>query len=61
MTTVARVVLDSSLPQLDRLFDYRGPDGLEDDCAPGGRVKVPLRTGARMFDAYVVELVTEGD
>ncbi|MFS2031571.1 primosomal protein N', partial [Curtobacterium sp. CT11-45] len=61
MTTVARVVLDSPLPQLDRLFDYRVPDGLEDDCVPGVRVKVPLRTGARMSDAYVVEIVTEGE
>ncbi|PZF59803.1 primosomal protein N' [Curtobacterium sp. MCSS17_008] len=61
MTTVARVVLDSPLPQLDRLFDYRVPAELEDDCVPGVRVKVPLRTGARMSDAYVVELVSEGD
>ncbi len=61
MTTVARVVLDSPLPQLDRLFDYRVPSELEDDCVPGVRVKVPLRTGARMSDAYVVEVVSEGD
>ena len=61
MTTVARVVLDSPLPQLDRLFDYRVPAELEDDCVPGVRVKVPLRTGARMSDAYVVEVVSEGD
>ncbi|ROS73239.1 replication restart DNA helicase PriA [Curtobacterium sp. PhB130] len=60
MTTVARVVLDSPLPQLDRLFDYRVPAELEDDCVPGVRVKVPLRTGARMSDAYVVEVVDEG-
>ncbi len=61
MTSVARVVLDSPLPQLDRLFDYRVPAELEDDCVPGVRVKVPLRTGARMSDAYVVEVVSEGD
>jgi len=61
VTTVARVVLDSPLPQLDRLFDYRVPAELEDDCVPGVRVKVPLRTGARMSDAYVVEVVSEGD
>jgi len=60
VTTVARVVLDSPLPQLDRLFDYRVPAELEDDCVPGVRVKVPLRTGARMSDAYVVEVLHEG-
>jgi len=60
VTTVARVVLDSPLPQLDRLFDYRVSAELEDDCVPGVRVKVPLRTGARMSDAYVVEVLHEG-
>ncbi|PZE89215.1 primosomal protein N' [Curtobacterium sp. MCBD17_008] len=59
MATVARVVLDSPLPQLDRLFDYRVPTEFEDDCVPGVRVKVPLRSGARMTDAYVVEVVSD--
>ncbi|MBF4581294.1 primosomal protein N' [Curtobacterium sp. VKM Ac-2865] len=60
VTTVARVVLDSPLPQLDRLFDYRVPAEHEDTCVPGVRVKVPLRTGARMSDAYVIEVVEDG-
>jgi primosomal protein N' (replication factor Y) (superfamily II helicase) len=53
---VARVVLDSPLPQLDRLFDYRIPDEIAEGCVPGVRVKVPLRTGNRMADAFVVEV-----
>jgi len=57
---VARVVLDSPLPQLDRLFDYRIPDALVDSCLPGVRVRVPLRTGNRIADAYVVETPDEG-
>jgi len=59
VASVARVVLDSPLPQLDRLFDYRVPAELEDDCAPGVRVRVPLRSGARMADGYVVEVLDE--
>jgi primosomal protein N' (replication factor Y) len=59
VATVARVVLDSPLPQLDRLFDYRVPAEIEDDCVPGVRVRVPLRSGARMTDAYVVEVVSD--
>jgi primosomal protein N' (replication factor Y) len=59
VATVARVVLDSPLPQLDRLFDYRVPAEIEDDCVPGVRVRVPLRSGARMTDAYVVEVVAD--
>jgi primosomal protein N' (replication factor Y) len=59
VASVARVVLDSPLPQLDRLFDYRVPAELEDDCVPGVRVRVPLRTGARMSDGYVVAVLDE--
>jgi primosomal protein N' (replication factor Y) len=52
-------VLDSPLPQLDRLFDYRIPSELTETCRPGVRVRVPLRTGARMSDAYVIEVLDE--
>lgn len=53
---VARVLIDSPLPQLDRLFDYAIPDQLADDVRPGVRVRVPLRSAGRVIDAYVVEL-----
>jgi primosomal protein N' (replication factor Y) len=52
----ARVLLDSPLPQLDRLFDYRIPDELSGSIRPGIRVKVPLRSAGRFSDALVVEL-----
>lgn len=57
---IARVLLDSPLPQLDRLFDYALPDEFG-DVAIGVRVRVPLRTAGRMVDAYVVEIGDEGD
>ncbi|RWR16080.1 primosomal protein N', partial [Agrococcus lahaulensis] len=50
----ARVVVDSRLPQLDRLFEYRIPPALE-GVAPGVRVRVPLR-GDRTAAGYVVEV-----
>lgn len=55
----ARVVVDSRLPQLDRLFEYRVPPGLE-GVAPGVRVRVPLR-GDRQATGYVVEVADERD
>lgn len=51
---IARVVLDSPLPQLDRLFDYRIPEGMA-DVAPGVRVRVPLRSAGRLVDGFVIE------
>lgn len=53
---VARVLLDSPLPQLDRLFDYAVPDELVSRAVPGVRVKVPLRSAGRMVEGYLVEI-----
>ena len=58
---IARVLLDSPVPQLDRLFDYAIPAELIDDALPGVRVRVPLRSAGRLIDAYLVELGTEED
>ncbi|WP_413543541.1 primosomal protein N' [Citricoccus nitrophenolicus] len=37
---VARVLLDSGVPHLDREFDYLVPRAIDDDARPGVRVKV---------------------
>jgi primosomal protein N' (replication factor Y) len=52
------VLVDSSLPQLDRLLDYHIPDGLE-GVAPGMRVSVPLRAAGRVAEGFVIELTTQ--
>jgi len=53
---VARVLIDSPLPQLDRLFDYEIPDDLAADAVPGVRVRVPLRSAGRVVDGLLVEV-----
>ncbi|MCS5713017.1 primosomal protein N' [Herbiconiux sp. CPCC 205716] len=53
---VARVMLESPLPQLDRLFDYLVPPALVPDARPGVRVKVPLRSAGRTARGYIIEL-----
>lgn len=53
---VARVLLDSPLPQLDRLFDYGIPDELAERARAGVRVRVPLRSAGRLVDGFIVEL-----
>ena len=58
---IARVLLDSSLPQLDRLLDYRVPDQLIESARPGVRVKVPLRSAGRVSNGYLIELADEAD
>ena len=58
---VARIVLDSPLPQLDRLLDYRVPDALVNDVHEGRLVRVPLRAGGRQALGYVAELADASD
>jgi primosomal protein N' (replication factor Y) len=53
---VARVLIDSPLPQLDRLFDYRIPPELVDNAVAGVRVRVPLRSAGRVADGIIVEI-----
>ncbi|GAA3600372.1 primosomal protein N' [Agrococcus terreus] len=56
-TRYARVVVDSRLPQLDRVFEYRVPPAME-GVAPGVRVRVPLR-GDRLADGWVLDVADE--
>ena len=53
---VARVMIDSPLPQLDHLFDYRIPEELVSGVRAGVRVKVPFRSGGRILSGYVVDV-----
>lgn len=57
--SIARVLLDSPLPQLDRLFDYRIPERWREQAVPGVRVLVPLRSAGRQARGYIVELADE--
>jgi primosomal protein N' (replication factor Y) len=54
---IARVLIDSPLPQLDHLFDYAIPDELAPLAQPGVRVRVPLRSANRVADGYLIDLI----
>jgi len=57
----ASVAIDSPLPQLDRLFDYRVPEQLADSIAPGVRVTVPFGKGEAPHDAFVVSVSSSSE
>jgi len=59
--SVARVLIDSPLPQLDRLFDYGIPESLRERAVAGVRVRVPLRSAGRVADGFIVEIAPPGD
>lgn len=56
---VARVILLTPLPQLDRVFEYGVPAELAAQAVPGVRVRAPLRTGGRLVDGFLLELAEE--
>ncbi|MEO7720862.1 MAG: primosomal protein N' [Pseudolysinimonas sp.] len=58
--SIARVLVDSPLPQLDRLLDYRIPEGMQ-GVVPGVRVSVPLRAARRIAEGFVVALSAQQD
>lgn len=60
IATIARVLVESPLPQLDRLLDYRIPEGMT-GVVPGVRVSVPLRAASRIAEGFVVELSSQQD
>lgn len=53
---VAQVLLDSSLPQLDHVFDYEVPSQFVPQIRVGHRVKVPLRSQTRQSYGWVIAL-----
>ncbi len=56
---VARVVLEGSLPHLDRVFDYAVPESLASVALPGVRVRV--RFAGRDVDGFVLERAGSSD
>ncbi|WP_169944742.1 primosomal protein N' [Microbispora sp. H11081] len=56
---VARVVVDTPLPHLDRPFDYLVPSSMDADAVPGCRVRV--RFAGQLADGYLLERLAESE
>lgn len=56
---IARVLLDSPLPHLDRPFDYLVPADLDVEAVPGARVKV--RFGGQELPGFITERTAKAD
>ena len=56
---VAQVVVDVSLPHLDRTFDYAVPATMSGAARPGSRVRV--RFSGRLVDGYVLARTSHTD
>ncbi|WP_431709345.1 primosomal protein PriA [Glutamicibacter uratoxydans] len=54
---VARVLIDSPVPHLDRPFDYIVPASLHESIGVGMRVKIPF--SGRQLDGLVTELIRD--
>ena len=56
---VARVLIESPLPHLDRPFDYSVPAELDDEAQPGVRVRVKF--SGQELGGYILDRVEESD
>ncbi|WP_087096669.1 primosomal protein N' [Nocardiopsis sp. JB363] len=56
---IARVVVDTPLPHLDRYFDYRVPADMDETAVPGCRVKV--RFNGRLLAGFLAERVESSE
>ncbi|MBP1136082.1 primosomal protein N' (replication factor Y) [Arthrobacter sp. PvP023] len=56
---VARVLIESSLPHLDRPFDYSVPAAIDDAAQPGVRVKVKFN--GQELGGYILDRLAESD
>ncbi len=53
------VVVDISLDKLDKTFQYKIPEGLQDTLIEGMQVEAPFGRGNRVITGYVVTLSDE--
>jgi primosomal protein N' (replication factor Y) (superfamily II helicase) len=56
MAKIAKLAIQSGLPQLDRLFDYTVPEELVGAVQVGSRVKIPFGKSKKSLDGFVVEI-----
>lgn len=61
MSMIARLAIQSGLPQLDRLFDYSVPEELVESVEVGSRVKISFGKAKKALDGFVVELASTSE
>lgn len=61
MSKIARLAIQSNLPQLDRLFDYIVPERLVEQTKVGSRVRVHFGRSKKPLDAFVAEFASSSD
>lgn len=59
MTMFADIIVDISLGQLDKTFQYSIPNALIDKVSVGSFVKVPFGNGGRTLEGFVLSISDE--
>lgn len=61
MSRIAKLVIQSNLPQLDRVFDYRIPQELQNQVRFGQRVFAPFGRSKKPVVGFIVDVVDSSD
>lgn len=59
MSSYADIIVDITHEKLDRTFQYRIPEALEDKIFPGSQVKIPFGNGNHLVTGYVLSVSGE--
>ena len=58
---VAEIIIDSKAKKLNRKFDYKIPENLEDIIEVGSRVLVPFANFKKLEEGYVIKIKEKSD
>ena len=58
---IAEVIVDISVEELDRPFEYRIPEGLADKVGEGTPVIIPFGRGNRRMTGYVIAIKEDSE
>lgn len=61
MAVYANIIIDISHEKLDRTFQYKVPQGMQNQIYPGMQVLVPFGNGNRTIRGYVIELTEQAE
>ena len=53
---IAEIIIQSNVQKLNRIFDYKVPDDMQNDIKIGSRVLVPFGNTKKLKDGYIVNL-----
>ena len=53
---IAKIIINSTVKNLNKVFDYNIPDEMLDDIKIGSRVVIPFGKGSKIEEGFVIDI-----